>query len=238
MQEQLITIRPVRPNDRTAVLALEQRIWSKAGIVSLSEEMFNRWLATYAEGFLVALDRGTICGYVYNELIHFDKHIINTPQWSQFVREYYAHSHHNPSGNALFGVSLVTDPPNMGIGKKLLKATENLVILHDFRFWITIARMPGLADYINDARNNGFAMTSDGALAQYYGIQNMSLIGIPVHGNLVSITLPDNVPIPHRTDPVIARLGKVTGMELYDIVPSAFDDPESANYAGLLIRRM
>lgn len=238
MQEKLVTIRPVQPNDQAMILALEQRIWSKAGVVSLSQDMFDRWLKTYTEGFLVALDGDTLCGYIYNEIIDFDEHIIDTPQWLQFTRDYYIRSHHRPSGNTLFGVSLVTDPPDMGIGKQLLKKTEELVKLRHFNFWITLARMPGLAAYIRRARDNGFPITTNETLARYYAIQNMSSIGSPIRDSLTSITLPDNLPILNRTDPVIARLSKITGMELYDIVPSAFDDPESANYAGLLVRHM
>ena len=145
MNNDTIIVRQVRESDCEQVISLEKNVWGKIGVISMSEELFHSWLNTHGEGFLVAVGNNTILGYTYNEIVEFDEYTVHTPAWQKLTREYYLRSHHNPTGNALFGISLATDPPNTGTGKYLLKAVRDLIENKKLEYWVTLARIPGLS---------------------------------------------------------------------------------------------
>jgi len=214
------------------VLELEERVWKNIGIPRISPDVFRRWTATYQRGFFVAVLEGKVCGYTYHERINFDAaNPIASIQ--PLIHAGYTGRTHTPSGNALYGISVVAHPPNLGAGKALLNEAIKLAHREGVAYIVTFSRMPGLAGFLQTAHGlPAGAKYCTEELALHYAIQSMNLVDGLIDASLSEGVLPD-LPAVTQSDPVLGRFAKLMGMKLYGVVPSTFPDPKSANMAAL-----
>jgi hypothetical protein len=238
MTQPQVSIRTAVPDDEKEILSLERTIWQKIGVPQISKELFRQWVETYPNGFLVALLEGEIHGYAYHERVNFD---LNQPLSSikNLLQLGYKHSVHCASGNALYGVSVVTNPPNQGIGKALFQECLALSRKEKVSCIVTCARMPGLEHFIRTARRSYLAtQITENDLALHYAVQSMKMVNGTIDSCLQLPTVSQDLPFPSRPDPVLGRFAKFMGMTLCGVVPSMFDDPQSNNMAALAIREV
>lgn len=239
MQERML-VRNVEEGDCEAVVALERRVWEKVGVGGISREIFRRWVDAHKEGFLVAMAGEVLLGYAYSEIVHFEPEIVATPEWRALVRTGHTTSHHDPAGNTLFGVSIATDPPGTGVGKLLLEKTMELGVATQKKYLITLSRIPGLFGFMNRVRGdatNPHRDDSEEMLARYYALLSMRLVGGAVSPELGTLTIPSTVPPVVERDQVLCRFAYITKMALYEVMQSSFEDPESCNFAALMVHR-
>lgn len=229
-------IRTVRLEDERGVLALEQKVWKPKGVPAITSETFQRWVTTYPDGFLVAERGREILGFAYHEIVDFDFYdlqgTIDRLQDPGFQGRV-----HDPSGKALYGVTVCTHPPGQGTGKLLFQEAIQLAQRKGLRDILTFSRLPGLQRFFTllNRRPLKHPFTIDEA-ALHYAVQAARLVGGAIDLSLALRELPEGFLFLKAPDPVLGRFSKLMGMTLHAIVPSSFEDPESCNRSAFMVR--
>jgi len=232
-----IVIRLALPEDEVAIVELENRVWEPLGCPTITSDTFHLWLQTYNQGFLVAATSNAILGFAYHEIVCFDPRNAGY-HMRRLLRAGFRGKVHDPQkGNAFYGVTISTHPPDMGVGKLLLQKALCLARQFDLEYILTFARMPGLQKFIkNRAKDAKEESLSRKALALRYAIRSVQLAGGSLGEDCSGVELPRSFLEMQTPDPVVGRFVRLMGMQLEGVSRSAFSDPESAHHAAFMVR--
>lgn len=169
-----------------------------------SKEKFISRLHTFEKGFFVARVDGRIKGITTSQIVNYPP---NGETWNEITDNGFIKNTHNPSGNALYVVSIgvARDVQGMGIGSLLLGAQKELTKEFGLNYLFLGARIPG---YLKYCREHG---------------------EIPVESYLV-LKNDKNEPV----DPEI-RFYRRNGLEVAKITSDFESDRESRDYGIVML---
>lgn len=181
---------------------VEKNAWPPQ--LQASREKFIARFETFPEGFFVARVAGRIKGFTTSQINHCPSEFLT---WDEITDRGFIKKTHNPTGNALYVVSLgvTKDMQGKGLGSLLLEAQKQLAMKLGLRYLFLGARIPGYDKY---CKTNGETSIED-----YLKIKNENSESI---------------------DPEV-RFYERKGLKIVKIVPNFEPDPESRNYGVVMV---
>lgn len=230
-----IIARPAVSADIATLVALEKSVFAPLGTEYYGEAYFNAWFETNPDGLIVADCGGRVVGYQYS-------------QWTNFAFDDFRHfatyhgatdggftrKSHRPDGNAVHCLSECSIMP--GAGFVLGSSVIDLMMNFKKNFIVSQSRMPGFDNYAKSVENSNAppdGVTLD-ELALWYAIGNAKLVGGKIWTALVGQPNLD-LPLPDKKDPVLSGHLRFPGFGLAAILPNCMHDPQSRDYAALLV---
>lgn len=171
-----------------------------------TKEMIESRILTFPEGTLVVEVGEMVVGVITTEIVNYDlKKDAHT--WYEITDNGFIKNSHKSDGDTIYGVDLSVDPffQQSGIGTKLLESIGKLAIRYNVKQGMLGGRMPGYYNYADRMSAEEYANATIGT-----GKGAKSL------------------------DPEI-NFYKKAGLKIVKIIPNYFKDPESLDYAVLLL---
>ncbi len=233
-----VIVRQARMEDVVELVEVEKQTWSDLGTEVYGAGQFQSWLEVNPVCFLVAENKGKLVGYVYGQMMNFSVDDIPKFVSSDEVTDHgYTRKTHNPSGDSLYGMSVVSIQP--GAGKVLIQAFYQLVIDLRKKCSFSFPRISGFDAYCRQLEETGvlpFPIPQDleADVALWYAVECAKLAGEKVW-DVCSVPPLFSLPKPIAPDPVLnwhlrhwhlpaSRLGIVK--VLHNFMP----DRQSRNY--------
>jgi hypothetical protein len=226
----------VRAEDWPGFDALEHAGYDKDNIPTVTRENFDRWLATYPQGFIGAFDGdGAMVGYHYGEIVQFTPDMIGGARWQSYVDAGYENRIHDPCGNTLYGLSVVAKPGG-GIGSRVFQHALGFAWAYGKEYYAGVTRISGFRDFAaacgHTPGDTNAAETKK--LGQYYALQCAHAVGGKLGALMREIEIPSAIPRIGSEDSVITWFIK-NGAVLYDVVPyPGAHDPRSLGYGAAI----
>ncbi|MEM7247673.1 MAG: hypothetical protein AAF533_20215 [Acidobacteriota bacterium] len=229
-----ITIRCVTLRDLDALADIDRKLWTRNGIDGFTRTHHRAWLEVNPEWFLLAECRGSIVGYTYNQLVHFDPDDLSSyTSCDGATDQSFTRRTHDPRGNGLYGITIGSTM--RGAGRALNEALYDKMREVSLRYHLGAPRLPGFGSYMERVENEvGGRATLDfeRECALFYAHRCVRLAGArtwPVcppelRLDLPDVTQPDPVLNWHLWRPEVGLLG---------VRASYFRDPPSRNYSAL-----
>ena len=184
------------------IVKAEKESWPPE--LQASKAKFVSRLQTFEKGFFVARVDGTIKGITTSQIVDYPS---EAKTWNEITDNGFIKKTHNPSGNALYIVSVgvVRDIQGMGIGSLLLGDQKEVATELHLGHLFLGARIPGYNRYCKEHREI--------SVEEYLKLRNDK-----------------NEPI----DPEI-RFYKRNGLEAVKILPDFEPDRESRGYGVVMV---
>ncbi len=185
---------------------LEQQVWPEE--IQAPLEKFQSRAEVFPEGFvaITSFDQGMV-GSSTSERFNFDP---SKPpsSWEEITDNGWIRRSHNPSGDALYVVSVGASPKTsgQGVGTQLVREQISLAERLGLKYVVLGSRLPGYSEYHN---NHGLS-------AEDYLRLTRTEDGLPVDKEI--------------------RFYQRAGLEINTLVPNYMeDDPESENYGVIMV---
>lgn len=129
MTGQRLRVRPTRPGDIPAIVALSERIYGREA--AWTPAMLASHLEAFPEGQFVAVrpdgDGEQLLGMAAALVIRWEDYAMDDP-WREFT-DRGRFTNHDPTGRTLYGAEVMTDPDQrgQGVGTALYRARRRLV---------------------------------------------------------------------------------------------------------------
>lgn len=127
------------------VMDVERSAWLPE--LQASKEKFISRLEIFPKGFIVARVNGKIKGVTTSQITTYDP--LEQKTWDEITDNGIIKRTHNPSGNALYVVSVAVsaDTQGMGVGSKIVEEQKNLARQLGLKLVFLGARIPGYNKY-------------------------------------------------------------------------------------------
>lgn len=230
-----ILVRSARGEDVPRLVELDALTFGSAGVAPFGGDFFLTWLEVNPSGLIVAESDGRVVGYHYAQGADFSfERIGEFTTFDAAADGGFTRATHRPDGNSLHGVSMCSVLP--GAGRLLFRRAFAQAERTGKAYYFGFTRMSGLAAFVGKvasaASPQGVGL--DG-LAMWYARENARMVGgkvWPTAGTPPSLTLPP-LTLPDR---VLGRQLRIAGYGLARILPGCMPDPESLDFAALLVR--
>ena len=143
-----IHVRQALPEDISDIVELENKIWPEG--TRAPQEKFEKRLAVFSQGFLLALKGSELIGASTSEIISYFKGD-SIKSWEHITDNGYIKETHNPKGNALYIVSLGALSRSGG-GSALLSRQKETARKLGLSILVLGARVPGYDNYCKKIR--------------------------------------------------------------------------------------
>ena len=121
-----VAVRPTRPEDFDAIIALTRRVYPM--ISPWSKEQLASHLEVFPEGQFVAVDSSErLLGMASSLILRWDDYDFDE-NWRDFT-DHGMFTNHDPEGRTLYGAEIMVDPKarSLGIGSKIYRHRRELV---------------------------------------------------------------------------------------------------------------
>lgn len=225
-----ILVRRARDTDIPRLVEMEQIIWQGEGIETLGPEVFEAWLETYPEAFLVGEQRGLVVSAIYAQTIQYDPSEI--PPWKTFneaTDHWLTRRTHNPHGNRHFVLTVSTTV--RGGGNPVMQAMVDFSTQTN-RPAIGVSRLPGLQAWLATPEvASSRAPTNE--LVRHYVVSSIMAKGGKLDARLIHGYDPAIYPPVPKPDWLIAHYIGLNLVRFEHLLPNFWDDRKSANYTAL-----
>jgi ribosomal protein S18 acetylase RimI-like enzyme len=141
----ICTVRPMRPEDVPAVIALQKRAFPK--MPPWRRHQLHTHLEIFPEGQIVALDAtGLVIGSCSSLIVDWSR-FDDSASWDAITGE-GTFSTHDWKGDTLYGAEIMVDPAarGMGVGSRLYEARRAVCRRFNLSRMIAGGRIPGYAE--------------------------------------------------------------------------------------------
>ncbi|MBN1585392.1 hypothetical protein JW899_03430 [Candidatus Uhrbacteria bacterium] len=233
-----IRVRRACPRDIPKIVALERDLYGSAKMEYYCEDHVWTWFRVNPEGLTVAERGSTVVGYSYSQRVDFDFEKIGLfTTHDQATDSGYTAATHRPNGNALYGVTVCSAWP--GAGWHLMADTFALARRLGTEYTMGMSRMPRFDRFMKKNGQDGNLIPDsfpERDLALWYALETARIVNGTVWPNVGP--KPD-LPLPElrHPDPVIVHHLRFRNHGLAALLPNAVRDPQSRNYAALIVGR-
>ena len=231
-----ITARQARAEDVAAIVALEKTVFGPLGTACYGEEYVRAWLEVHPAGLTVAERDGRVVGYQYSQIVDFAfDRLDEFATYDKATDGGYTKRSHCPGGNCLHCVSLCSI--EVGAGRALSENAYDLTVRLKLKYTLSQTRLPGLDGYLSGLEDQGVKIPKGFTLndvALWYALETVRMSGAliwPCLDRRPMLALPS----PAKPDPVLSKHLKFPGAGLAGVLPDYMHDPQSRDYAALLV---
>jgi len=234
-----IVVRQATGNDVGGLIKLESDVYAPLGMEVYGSKYFHAWLETNPAGLLVAVQGGNIVGYKYWQSVNFsfqDLHLFR--DYPSVTDGGFTRKSHIPLGNAMHGVTICS--MRRGAGKALFNEAFRMAKDLEKGWYVGFTRIPGFDKTLKrlEASHQELSRNlSSEHLAAWYVLENARLAKSGVwqtFPRVVQSTLPRLT----TPDPALGKQLKFSGFKLAGILSNCMLDPQSRNFAALMIRKI
>lgn len=231
-----VTVRQARPEDVDAIVDLEKTVYGPLGTACYGEEYVRAWLEVHPEGLIVAERDGRLVAYLYFQIVDFgfDK-LDRFATYDETTDDGFTRRSHRPDGNCVLCVTACSI--ESGANRAVTEHVYDLGWKLGMKYTLSQSRMPGFDAYLRDLESRRIdipAGVSPDALALWYVLQTVIMVNGAIWPCLAD--RPDlPLPAPPGPDPVLSKHFKYPGAGLAALLPRYMRDPQSRDYAALLV---
>jgi hypothetical protein len=233
-----IVVRQAREEDVARLVEVEKQAWGHFGTDIYTRDHFVAWLDVHRVGFLVAEFNGLVVGYIYGQLMNFE--LSNIPHFTSCneITDFgYTRKTHNPNGNSLYGISVVSVQPGAGrmLNKSIFALTEKLRKQYYFGF----PRLSNFDLYMKELERSSQWYVAqhipEEVIALWYAIECAKMVGGKIWTGICYVQPDLELPLPKIPDPVLCSHLKSGVFGIVRIIKNFMKDPSSRNYATLCV---
>jgi len=141
-----VVVRNVKKEELDEVMRVEKETWPEE--IQASREKFESRMKIFPEGFFGVYEDGKLVGVSTSEIVKYDPKK-NNFTWEEITDNGWIKNTHDPSGNALYVVSVGVSQKRMGrgYGSLLVQKQKELVVKLDLDCLVLGARLSGYHKY-------------------------------------------------------------------------------------------
>lgn len=231
MMQSEIFVRPVREEDLSVIVAMEERTWPSMGADPLSRKTLTAWYLEKSPFFLIAECSGTPCGFYFGRMITLTEEtaltfLDQTLMSSGGIHQYPYAKH----GNSVYGITMLSTVK--GAGRALYTAVWKRKKALCIKYSIGISR---LSDFRNFAMMLNAAKVSLDDIALWYATSSARQLGLRMWPSCKAVQewLPTHTL--QKPDRMLAFHTYGTSFGLLGVLPGFMTDPESMNYGAVIL---
>jgi len=227
-------VRQATEADVDRLVELEKQVYGPLGTGYYGEEHIRCWLEVFPEGFFVVEQGGEIIAFSYSQISNSDDLLSGTiTDWNLATDNGFTRKTHDPKGDSIWGLTALSTVP--GGFFKLVEANYDLAKKLNLKYGFAFARMPGFNAYCSQFEHSGAIDVNIAAICYVAGM--VRGLGGELDSKLEHIADSNpQYPAPTHKDKVMVGHLSFPGVKIIGVVQDFMQDPQSRNYAAIILR--